>query len=265
MTQNEKQFLAKKNKIRKVLIFNCDYPKDYLVDDYGDYADMGIRLLSTADQDKYVDKYEKINVINNELPNELSADIIGIYITGSHYDSFSTEHEWIIKLRSWLSNFFSNKETSYYNRIPIVGVCFGHQIIACSLGCKVIRNPKGFEGGVINVELDSKVGKKIFAGLDTLRLNLFHNDIVVEKPTEFRSWGSTNKCQYQGFYSENRILTVQGHPEFSNAINEKLLQVAKKDGMLNDDEYENLLDTLRMESQGALFAQYILKLFKGEI
>lgn len=51
-------------------------------------------------------------------------------------------------------------------RVKVIGVCFGHQIIARALGVKVGRNPDGWEAAVNDVQLSSR-GKEIF-GTDVL-------------------------------------------------------------------------------------------------
>ena len=52
------------------------------------------------------------------------------------------------------------------DRVRLIGVCFGHQIIGRALGVKVGRSDKGWEVAVVNVELTTK-GKEMF-GLEEL-------------------------------------------------------------------------------------------------
>ena len=65
---------------------------------------------------------------------ELSrVEYMGIFITGPRCDSFSEDTDWIIRLRELLVELLlgdgKSKEANI-NRLPIVGICFGHQVIA---------------------------------------------------------------------------------------------------------------------------------------
>lgn len=52
-------------------------------------------------------------------------------------------------------------------RVRIIGICFGHQIVARALGVKVDRGAQGWEASVLPMQL-SPLGKIIFSGRDTL-------------------------------------------------------------------------------------------------
>ena len=55
------------------------------------------------------------------------------------------------------------------SQIPIVGICFGHQIIARALNAKVARSPGGWEVSVSNIDLTEK-GREIFGSSSIVRL-----------------------------------------------------------------------------------------------
>lgn len=55
-------------------------------------------------------------------------------------------------------------------RVRVIGVCFGHQIVARALGAKVGRNRRGWEASVTSVHLSSK-GKELFGGKDVMVLH----------------------------------------------------------------------------------------------
>jgi GMP synthase-like glutamine amidotransferase len=68
---------------------------------------------------------------------------------------------WIDSLVAFVSSVSNN-----YPDIKIVGICFGHQIVARAFGGECVPNPKGWEVGVTRVPT-SPVGKEIL-GVDTL-------------------------------------------------------------------------------------------------
>lgn len=66
----------------------------------------------------------------------------------------------------WIEKLVTFVQEAIKSKTPIVGICFGHQIIARALGARIGRNPRGWELAVYTVDL-SNVGKKLF-GKDTL-------------------------------------------------------------------------------------------------
>ena len=77
----------------------------------------------------------------------------------TEHDSFA-DSPWIKKLVEYTAHALEQQ------RVRIIGVCFGHQIVARAMGAKVGRNPDGWEAAVSDVQLSEK-GKELF-GLDKL-------------------------------------------------------------------------------------------------
>ncbi|CAJ0765651.1 457_t:CDS:2, partial [Entrophospora sp. SA101] len=131
----------------------------------------------------------KFDVVNEkDYPNdkELIEDIDVIIITGSSFSVYE-DVPWIHKLDNFISLIYNN-----YRKVKLVGICFGHQIIAKALAGKHIF----------------KTNKKV------LRLQEMHQDHVTKMPSNFINWGSTYVSQIQGMFKEGHVLTVQAHPEF---------------------------------------------------
>lgn len=64
------------------------------------------------------------------------------------------------------------KEVLAQNRVRLMGVCFGHQIIGQALGALVVRGTNGFELSVIELDLTAR-GRELLDGKDVLvRLSL---------------------------------------------------------------------------------------------
>lgn len=223
---------------------------------------MGIKVLEQGrilegDQDLKFE-YPIFDIYNEHFPDlkEITKanGYIGIYITGSKFDSFDTETKWIVDLRNYLKIILNDSKYP-----PVAGICFGHQVVAASLGCKVARNPQGFEGGVMPVSLNP-TGQKLFQGYTTLNLSEMHKDVVLEVPEGCSNWGSTPQCAHQGFYKPERLLTFQGHPEFTNMIVKWGLQ------RIPQDIESRVLDSIdSFQNDGPRAAAFIWKLFKRDI
>lgn len=72
----------------------------------------------------------------------------------SGYDAFASD-PWIVRLVEY------TKEALKHNRVRVIGVCFGHQIVGRALDQRVDRGDRGWEVSVLPVGL-SDLGKKLF-------------------------------------------------------------------------------------------------------
>jgi anthranilate synthase component 2 len=99
-------------------------------------------------------------------------------------------------------------------KVPILGVCLGHQAIGAAFGGKIVRAPKLMHGKTSQVEHD---GKTIFAGLDTpMTCTRYHSLIVQEKglPRDLEISARTADGTIMGL--RHRSLPIEGvqfHPE----------------------------------------------------
>ncbi|CDF91922.1 ZYBA0S16-00122g1_1 [Zygosaccharomyces bailii CLIB 213] len=254
---------------KKIVIFNADTAKPYLEKHWGDFSDMAIEMLESSRGETPLVEYVTYQVCLNEFPviDDLkSPDVIGIYITGSVQDSFSNSVKWIVKLREMMSIILQDE-----NFPPVAGVCFGHQIVAASLGYKVDRNAAGLEIGVVPVHLTPEaIELGIFQDdrnvTRTIFLSEVHGDVVYEVPEGFTNLGFTEKCSVQGLYKKNRVLTVQGHPEFSTDVDLLIMHHNMEAGLVSFEKYTEIEErSRRSKNQGPLVAKGLWKLFNGII
>ncbi|XBW36332.1 hypothetical protein QEN19_001912 [Hanseniaspora menglaensis] len=256
-----------------VVVLLTDIIDPVFHEEYGHFADQGVALMKKADKDNFIKEYLIIDCINDEIPNvewfkshyeNGNGNLKGIYITGSGFDSFSIEHQWILNLKTLLSEIILDLK---FNQIPpIVGVCFGHQILALAAGMRVDRNEKGLEIGMINMDL-TKIGQNLFDGNTKLWISEIHNDIVYGQPPE--DWSSLAKsdlCDNQAFYKPKTMITFQGHPEFHAGVAKKVYESFYKAGFINDTELYRVIETCNQNpNEGDLMASLMIQLFKNEI
>ena len=147
-------------------------------------------------------------------------------ITGSA-SSVMDNNKWITKLKDKI-------KCGYDNSIPILGICFGHQIISSALGGKVEKNKKGWELGSFKVNFN-KQGQKnlLFKNIDFSDYFYFsHEDIVSSLPDRAIELASNN-MGLQSFSINNKIYGVQFHPEFSTEIAQKYVEIRYNKGIIS--------------------------------
>ena len=156
-------------------------------------------------------------------PNDDSAWII----TGSAhsvYDNFL----WIDYLKEKL------KEVQK-TRIPVLGICFGHQLIADTFGGKVELNKKGWEIGSCRVNLfkESEECSLFSSFSESIDVYQSHQDIVIEIPKDAILLAE-NDMGIQSFVYDEMFYGVQFHPEFTKDVMEKYLTIRYEKGILKE-------------------------------
>ena len=119
---------------------------------------------------------------------------------------------WISTLEDFIRNVYSKD-------IPIVGICFGHQVIAQALGGKVEKFDGGWSVGRVEYKLDGHT--------DAVPLYAWHQDQVIEIPEDARVIGSTPFCKNAALAYGDKAYSIQPHPEFSKNFFEELFAARK--------------------------------------
>lgn len=151
------------------------------------------------------------------LPNEEGFD--GVIISGSPRDAY-LDDEFTLNLMKRLEKVEK----------PMLGVCYGHQIIARTLGAKVAKDPAGLELGNSEIEL-TEYGKNapIFAGFpDNFDALQSHADAVLELPAGAKLLAKGKHTAVQGFQFGDAIFGVQFHPETDPDVLRFLWEPRKK-------------------------------------
>ncbi|KAA8570693.1 hypothetical protein MFRU_011g02400 [Monilinia fructicola] len=244
----------------RIAVLECDTPLQNTNHKYGGYGGVFTSLLQRAasaltpplsESDLQISKYDVVTA--QEYPSLASID--AILISGSRHTSFDSD-PWILKLVDFVKSILAQE------RVRIVGVCFGHQIVGRALGVKVDRSDKGWEVSVTPVELTTK-GKEIF-GLENLNIFQMHKDIVYEYPKEVEQLAYTEKCATQGMYIKGRLITVQGHPEFTEEIVRELLESRHASGVFDDETFKDAIGRVSKDHDGVKVAQAFLKFIRED-
>ena len=218
---------------------------------FHDYFDMFETLF--ADQSKNTNfKFSNVAVIDGEFPESVD-DYDGYLITGSAYGVYD-DAPFIPTLMAFIRIIYTAGK-------PLVGVCFGHQIIAQALGGTCIKWPGGWGVGTYDVALDTL--PDWMPGRETVRLIHFHQDQVTALPEGAVHLGSTSFCQNAMYYIGDTVFSMQGHPEFSADYTGALLDL--REDTIGGDRVAKAHDDLKQEHEGITIAGWILAFFNSHM
>ena len=140
------------------------------------------------------------NVVDMAFPDSIDA-AEGWLITGSRHGAYDPL-PFIPKLEAFIRD-------AHAARKPMIGICFGHQLIAQALGGRVEKFAGGWELGHRDYALS--------AG-GTLSLNAWHQDQVTAPPPEAQVAATAPGCAYAALSYGTHMFTMQPHPEIPDPV-----------------------------------------------
>ncbi|KAG5365511.1 putative glutamine amidotransferase-like protein C13C5.04 [Yarrowia sp. C11] len=237
----------------KLAILETDTPVPAAFAQYGSYGDIFRALLERGGvpSDVEISYYDVVK--DQDYPP--ISDIDAILITGSKFDAHS-DIDWILKLTEYTKKALDNNK-------KIIGICFGHQILARALGVNGERNPKGWEVASTEIEL-TETGKKVFSKLSkehdgTLRIMQMHQDIVPRVPEGAELLASSPVCKVQGLYKKDAFISLQGHPEFVPGIVDKILDVREQAGIFTEEKMKEYRELAAKRQDGDAIAKVLVE------
>lgn len=210
---------------------------------YGSYPQMFIDLLSAEDDTLQFKTYA---ILAGEYP--ASADECDAWlITGSKHGVYE-DHAWIPPLTQHIQD-------AYQANIPLVGICFGHQLIAQALGGTVVKSEKGWSLGVATYQLDN--APAWFNSTETeFAIQAYHQDQVIEPPEGAQTVAGSDFCPHAALVYGDRAISFQGHPEFSADYTKALLESRR--ASLPPAQSQQAIDGIHTPIQRAQVAKWIV-------
>ena len=183
----------------RITSYNVCYTK-LLRDKHGDFEDWISRGLGRSNCE--------LKIVNAEFdllpePNQIR----GAIISGSH--AYVTDNlDWCRRLEDWTKGIIEHQ-------IPLLGICFGHQVIAKAMGGVVDFHPVSLEIGTKEIELlPSCENDPLFTGLPgRLKVHLFHSQSVIQLPPRAIVLARNEFEPHQAFRIGKNAWGFQVHPE----------------------------------------------------
>ncbi len=156
-----------------------------------------------------------------------AADFAGVLVTGS--GAMVTERaDWSERSADWLRDAAQAGHA-------LLGICYGHQLLAHALGGQVDYNPRGREMGTVPVTADLAAAQDpLFAGLGApFSAHTTHLQTVVVPPPQAQVLARSERDDCQAFRWGEATWGLQFHPEFSTGMMRGYIQ-ARSDALENE-------------------------------
>jgi GMP synthase-like glutamine amidotransferase len=214
---------------------------------YSRVAAMFERLFAQAG---YKGRIDTFSARHGQYPVSFAA-YDAVLLTGSRADSFSDE-PWVVTLRDQVARLLQDQH-------KLLGVCFGHQLIAHCLGAPVQRAPRGWRVGR---QAYDWLGAPEHLGLAPgqaaqVALLASHQDQVLALPPGATLLATQADCPVAAYALGDQVFCIQPHPEFTPEVSAFLLD--KRRALMGKPLYEQSMGSLSEPHDGLALARFMIR------
>jgi GMP synthase-like glutamine amidotransferase len=177
----------------------------------GGYQEMFERLLSPHIPDLRLTRFD---AHAGDIPAD--ARVCDAWITTGARASVYDDADWIRAAETFVRKVADSDR-------PFVGICFGHQLLARTLGAEVKRAPGGWGVGVLPMHV-VRTADWMSPARSTVRLQYMHADQATALPDGATLLGEAAHCPVAMFQLGPRLLGIEAHPEFPAAYARALIE-----------------------------------------
>jgi len=204
----------------RIGILETGYPPAHLVDEHGSYPDMLRRFVGED-----AARYDVFDVQAGEFPNK-PTDYDALLVTGSPAGVYDP-YPWIGELIGYLQ--------AVKGQTALVGVCFGHQVMAQAFGGQVRQSDKGWGLGLHTYRVRNP--EPWMDPVTEIVAPVSHQDQVAELPPSARVVAASDFTPFGVLaYDDQPAISFQCHPEFTRDYAKALAE--RRRGQIPDAQVE---------------------------
>ena len=196
-------------------VLQCDEVRPELKSVFGDYDQMIINAMKIAEP---AIEYTTYRVFEGEFPD--SVRVCDRWITTGSRHSVNDHTNWTHRLADFVQRIFEADR-------PLVGICYGMQMMAIALGGTVTSAANGWNVGMTTSRIHAReawMGRTVGA---TVNLLVSHKEQVTKLPVKARCIASSESCSNAIIGLGSSMIGFQGHPEFTPEYARALLELRR--------------------------------------
>jgi len=227
----------------KAAILQCDNVLAKFQPQFSDYPAMIEQMFDGVDLPLSFDTYD---CRQGQFPDNINA--YDFFLTTGSKASVYDDLPWIQQLVEFVQLLHKQQK-------KLIGICFGHQIIAMALAGKVEKSEKGWGIGIANNRI---IAHPEWMRTEPAEINILvsHQDQICELPENTFVIAESDFCPYFIVQWGNHFLSIQGHPEWSADYSRTLINDRR--AIIPADLVSTGLDSLKAEPENGLFTQWIM-------
>ena len=232
----------------KLGILKTDQVRPEWVPRFGEYPDMFATLLGRADPGLEFASYD---MEQGEYPADID-EVDAYLITGSK-SSVYDDKAWIPPLMDFVRELDARRK-------KLVGICFGHQLVAQALGGRTEKSPKGWGVGLHRHSFSHFPDWHDREQLD-FDILVTHQDQVVKTADGSVVLAGSDFCENAVCQIGDHILTIQGHPEFVPEYSREIMEFRRN--IIGEKVYSTGIASLEGDHEGDRVARWVLKFLES--
>lgn len=227
--------MAKSVEDLRIAVLQTGRTIESAIEEHGDYDEMCKHVVGRTAQTA-----DTFAVLDGIFPESLEGYDV-LVITGSKHGVYE-DHPWVAPLEALLRDAMAQG-------LKIIGICFGHQVLAQALGGVVEKSERGLGVGLMDYD---------FIGPDGARtphkLYAWHQDQVIKAPPGAQVVATSSFCPIAGLRYGDQAISLQPHPEFSAAYMRALVE-ARTGTSLTEQQAADALTSLKQHDDSQRVAQ----------